>query len=45
MVRKSGSNPKYSQPNHLPVRPKPQMTSSAISRIPYSRQIRWISGQ
>ena len=45
IVMKSGSMPKCSQPNQWPVRPKPQITSSAISRIPYSRQMRWISGQ
>ena len=37
--------PKYSQPNQCPVRPKPQITSSATSRMPYLRQMRWISGQ
>ena len=30
-VRMSGSMPKVSQPNMLPVRPKPQITSSAMN--------------
>ena len=34
MVIRSGLMPKVSQPNHSPVRPKPQMTSSATSRMP-----------
>jgi hypothetical protein len=34
-----------SQPNQWPVRPKPQITSSLISRMPYLSQMRWISGQ
>jgi hypothetical protein len=29
----------------VPSRPKPQMTSSAISKMPYLSQMRWISGQ
>ena len=40
-----GRVPKYSQPNHWPVRPKPQITSSDTSRMPYLSQMRWISGQ
>ena len=35
----SGTTPQCSIPNHLPVRPKPVITSSAISRIPYLSQI------
>src|SRR5438132_11078291 len=34
MVIKSGSMPKCSEANHLPVRAKPDCTSSAIKRIP-----------
>ena len=39
MVMMSGSIPKCSMPNHLPVLPNPQMTSSMMSRIPYLSQI------
>ena len=42
---RSGSMPKVSLPNHWPVRPKPQITSSATSSTSYCRQMRWISGQ
>jgi hypothetical protein len=31
-------------PNQFPVRPKPVMTSSAMSRMSYLSQVRWISG-
>ena len=34
-VRMSGTTSKLSHANHLPVRPKPAITSSQISRIPY----------
>jgi hypothetical protein len=45
MAIRSGSMPKVSDPNHLPVRPKPHITSSATSRQPYFRQILSTSGQ
>ena len=45
MVIRCGRMPKYWLPNHSPVRPKPQITSSLISKISCSRQMRWISGQ
>ena len=40
-----GAMPKRSQPNQWPVRPKPQITSSAISSTSCRRQMRWTSGQ
>src|SRR6266404_5218327 len=39
MVIKSGSMPKCSEANHLPVRAKPDCTSSAMKRMPCLRQI------
>ncbi|MNT28810.1 hypothetical protein D3C72_1645210 [compost metagenome] len=44
-VIRSGLMPNSSEPNQRPRRPKPQMTSSAISKMPYLSQMRWISGQ
>ena len=35
-VTRSGRTSKWSNANHLPVRPNPAMTSSRISMIPYS---------
>ena len=44
----SGSTSKWSIPNHLPVRPKPLITSSAISTMSYlshsSRSVRQYAG-
>src|ERR1700752_304593 len=34
-VRMSGTTSQLSTANHLPVRPKPAITSSAMSRIPW----------
>jgi hypothetical protein len=45
MVTMSGSKPRVSKPHQLPVRPKPQITSSAISSTSCSRQMRCTSGQ
>ena len=36
---------KVSQPHMLPVRPKPQMTSSAIIITSYLRSTSWIFGK
>jgi len=38
-TRMSGSIPQCSQANILPVRPNPVCTSSAITRMPYLRQM------
>ncbi len=45
MVMTSGSAPVWSQPNHLPVRPKPVIISSAMSSAPFSRAIDWTAGR
>ena len=39
-VKRSGCTPKVWAPNQLPVRPKPQITSSKISRAPLSSHSR-----
>jgi len=44
-VIRSGTTPVCSIANHLPVRPKPLITSSAISRMPYLSQISRRIGQ
>ena len=41
MVMMSGCSLKVSLPNILPVRPKPQITSSAMNRMSYLRRIAW----
>ena len=41
----SGTTPQCSMPNHLPVRPNPVATSSAMSSTPYLSQISRIIGQ
>ncbi len=43
VVIKSGSMPKCSEANHLPVRANPDWISSAMKRIPCSRQMFWRS--
>ncbi len=40
-VRMSGWMLKVVEPNMLPVRPKPQMTSSAIIKMSYLRRTAW----
>ncbi|CAM5742264.1 hypothetical protein SHIRM173S_00159 [Streptomyces hirsutus] len=37
-VRMSGVTSQWLQANHSPVRPKPAMTSSKMSRMPYRSQ-------
>src|SRR3954449_9754495 len=44
-VTMSGLMSYLPEPNHSPSRPKPQMTSSATSRIPYLSQIARTPGQ
>ena len=39
LVTRSGRMSYFVEPNHSPRRPKPVITSSAQSRIPYSSQI------
>jgi hypothetical protein len=38
-VSRSGTTPKCSAANHVPVRPKPAMTSSRMKTMPYRSQI------
>ena len=42
MVMMSGLMPKVWQPNMLPVRPKPQITSSAMNSTSYFFSTAWI---
>ncbi len=42
MVMMSGFKPKVSLPHMLPVRPKPQITSSAMSSTSYFSRTFWI---
>src|SRR3954452_10564121 len=44
-VMRSGLMSYFAEPNQSPRRPKPQMTSSAHSRIPYLSQIARTPGQ
>ena len=39
IVMRSGTTPQWSTANQRPVRPKPAITSSAISRMPFRSQI------
>ena len=39
IVMMSGTTFQWSTANHSPVRPKPDITSSAISRMPWRSQI------
>jgi len=41
-VMMSGCSLKVSEPNMLPVRPKPQITSSAMNSTSYFRNTAWI---
>ena len=45
MVMMSGLMLKVWQPNRLPVRPKPQITSSATSSTSYFLSTAWILSQ
>ena len=45
VVRMSGFMPKVCEPQKLPVRPKPQITSSATSSTSYFLSTAWILSQ